>query len=76
MCQPRGTLISLFSTGITLTADGLIIEHFQLFVDEIPLPVLPLGVHVVDGFHEYSRTVLVVEIVLLECTHLALKLMS
>lgn len=56
---------------------GLIIHKFQLLVDVVPFPFMPFLVGIGNAsIPVYSRAVLMVVIVLFECTQFLSKLLS
>jgi hypothetical protein len=76
MRNPRGTFILVLPlSGGFRGAKRLIIEYFQLFIDNVPSAILPLGVNILNFLNKDARTILMIKVILLEGKHLALILM-
>lgn len=69
--EPGGAGIVLVFGGGSGGAEGLVVEDFEFFVDQVSASVLPFGVDVFDVFHVDAGTVFVVEVVLFEGEHFA-----
>jgi len=66
------TLLILHVRRVTIVR--LFVKQLQSFVDKVSLFVLPLGINVLESFHKNSRTVTVIEIILLKGEHLIIEL--